>query len=165
MASARSGWNFVFGEMEQEGDGKSLVVFMQVKSRERRLKANVVDAARFISPSRLISMPRFMSECGNRVYRRNAIFLVGLNPTRNDCDHGADALRLIFLAAGSGGDVSQQRLPGVLHSFIEWSEAVRQDFELGRPGWAPGRRMRLPQASIVEPMISKGKHTNKGIRR
>lgn len=43
-----------------------------------------------------------------------------------------DTLRLIFLAAtGTGGGKSRQRLPGVLHSFIEWSEGVRREFELG----------------------------------
>lgn len=43
-----------------------------------------------------------------------------------------DTLELIFLAAaGTGGGGSGHRVPGVLHSFIEWSEAVRKDFELG----------------------------------
>jgi len=126
-----------------------------------------------------------------------------------------DTLELIFLAAaGFGAEVSRQRLPGVLHSFIEWSEGVRRDFELGRqideqlegrkakagvslsysewrrlareepsraraigfkddprkgdeeelrlemevrPGWAPGRRMRLPNASTMEAVAPKGK--------
>jgi transcriptional regulator with XRE-family HTH domain len=126
-----------------------------------------------------------------------------------------DTLALIFLAAAeSGGEGSRHRVPGVLHSFIEWSEGVRRDFELGprideqlerrrakagvtlsygewrrmareeaarlraigfkddarerdeemlrlevevRPGWAPGRRMRLPNAAVVEVMTPPGK--------
>ena len=134
---------------------------------------------------------------------------------RHHLQNCADTLKLIFLAAaGSGGGVSQQRLPGVLHAFIEWSEGVRRDFELGqqidkqlagrkakagvtlcylewrrlareeparlraigfkddpgkggeeelrlevevRPGWAPGRGMRLPKAAIVEPVVPQGK--------
>jgi DNA-binding XRE family transcriptional regulator len=126
-----------------------------------------------------------------------------------------DTLELIFLAAaGSVGGERRHGLPGVLHSFIEWSEGVRRDFELGqqidaqlegrkakagvtlsytewrrleredpararaagfkddprkggeeelrlevevRPGWAPGRRMRLPNASTTEVVVPQGK--------
>jgi transcriptional regulator with XRE-family HTH domain len=134
---------------------------------------------------------------------------------RHHVENCRDTLELIFLAAaGSGGGARRHGLPGVLHSFIEWSEGVRRDFELGRqideqlegrkakagvtlsygewrrlareeparvravgfkddprkadeealrlevevrPGWAPGRRMRLPNASVAEVVAPEGK--------
>jgi transcriptional regulator with XRE-family HTH domain len=127
---------------------------------------------------------------------------------RHHLEHCADTLRLILMAAaGSGREASRQRLPGVLHAFIEWSQGVRRDFKLGeaidaqlekrtakskmklsygewrslargqeawlkelgfrddprkrdeellelevamRPGWSPGRRMRVPNAFVTE---------------
>ena len=49
---------------------------------------------------------------------------------RRHWKHCADTLELIFLAAGSGA--KRHRLPGVLHSFIEWSDGVREVFALER---------------------------------
>jgi transcriptional regulator with XRE-family HTH domain len=127
---------------------------------------------------------------------------------RHHLKHCVDTLTLIFLAAaGSGGEASRQRLPGLLHAFIEWSQGVRRDFKLSeaidgqleqrtaksklklsygewrslageepawiqemgfrddprkgdaeplelevaiRPGWSPGRRMRVPNAFVTE---------------
>jgi DNA-binding XRE family transcriptional regulator len=51
---------------------------------------------------------------------------------RQHFKHCADTLELILLAAAGPADgAGGHRLPGVLHSFIEWSEGVRKDFELG----------------------------------
>lgn len=126
---------------------------------------------------------------------------------RHHLKHCEDTLELLLLAAARAG---RGRLPGVLHSFIEWSEGVRKEFELGaaideqlerrkskagvtltqgewrrlarteaarlramgfkddprkggeeplrlevevRPGWAPGRRMQLPNAAVVEVVV------------
>ncbi len=47
-----------------------------------------------------------------------------------DC---ADTLELLLLAAVKpSGDKRHQQLPGVMDSFMQWCEAVREDFQLGQ---------------------------------
>lgn len=51
---------------------------------------------------------------------------------RHHLGNCADALKLIFMAAGrAGAEQASQRLPGVLDSFMRWCEETRRDFELG----------------------------------
>ena len=43
-----------------------------------------------------------------------------------------DTLELLFRAAArAGGDPPRQRLPGLMDSFMQWSESTREDFKLG----------------------------------
>jgi transcriptional regulator with XRE-family HTH domain len=47
-------------------------------------------------------------------------------------EHGADTLELLLLAAAKpSGDKQRHQLPGVMDAFMQWCEAVREDFQLG----------------------------------
>jgi transcriptional regulator with XRE-family HTH domain len=47
-------------------------------------------------------------------------------------EHCVDTLELVLLAAAKpGGEKNRQRLPGVMDSFMQWGESVREDFQLG----------------------------------
>jgi transcriptional regulator with XRE-family HTH domain len=46
--------------------------------------------------------------------------------------HCMDTLELLFRAAArTDGDPPRQRLPGLMDSFMQWSESAREDFKLG----------------------------------
>jgi len=67
------------------------------------------------------------------LYRRTTKGRPDEGGARHHLKNCEDTLGLIFAAAARAeGGVSRERLPGVLHSFIEWSERVRRDFDLGR---------------------------------
>ena len=47
-------------------------------------------------------------------------------------EHCADTMELLLLAAAKpSGDKLRHQLPGVMDSFMQWSETVREDFQLG----------------------------------
>ena len=52
---------------------------------------------------------------------------------RKHWHHCADALRLLFVAAGrADGETDRHQLPAVLDSFVQWCEQTREDFQLER---------------------------------
>lgn len=52
---------------------------------------------------------------------------------RSQLEHCRDTLELLVAAARPGGERLRQRLPGLMDSFRQWGERVREDFKLG-PG-------------------------------
>ena len=47
-------------------------------------------------------------------------------------EHGMDTMELLLLAASKpSGDKMRHSLPGVMDAFMQWSETVRADFQLG----------------------------------